>query len=140
MKNSENLEKSLKKISILNTTKIKAPKVPFEVLHDFILGKKYELSVAFVDPKTIQKINKKYRKKNKPTNVISVNLDEKNGEIILCPQIIKKETEIFKENFQNLTIILVIHAMLHLKGYEHGSKMNNIELRLQKKFLNKKNK
>lgn len=135
MKSLKNLEKSPNQIEILNKTKSKAPKVPFDVLRDEILGKKYVLSVAYVSPTEIKKINNAYRQKNESTNVLSITLDKVTGEILLCPQIIEKQKKDFGLNYQKLTILLVIHAMLHLKGYVHGSNMDKIELRLRKKFL-----
>lgn len=135
MKSLKNLEKSPNQIEILNKTKSKAPKVPFDVLRDEILGKKYILSVAYVSPAEIKKINNAYRQKNESTNVLSITLDKNQGEILLCPQIIEKQKKDFELNYQKLTVLLVIHAMLHLKGYVHSSKMDKIELRLRKKYL-----
>lgn len=135
MKSLKNLEKSPNQIEILNKTKSKAPKVPFDVLRDEILGNKYVLSVAYVSPAEIKKINNAYRQKNESTNVLSITLDKNQGEILLCPQIIKKQIKDFGLNYQKLTVLLVIHAMLHLKGYVHSSKMDKIELRLRKKYL-----
>jgi len=135
MKSLKNLEKSPNQIEILNKTKSKAPKVPNDVLRDEILGKKYILSVAYVSPAEIKKINNAYRQKNESTNVLSITLDKNQGEILLCPQIIEKQKKDFELNYQKLTVLLVIHAMLHLKGYVHSSKMDKIELRLRKKYL-----
>jgi rRNA maturation RNase YbeY len=135
MKSLENLEKSPNQIEILNKTKSKAPKVPFDVLRDDILGKKYNLSVAYVSPTEIKKVNNTYRQKNEATNVLSITLDKQNGEILLCPKIIERQLKDFGLNYQKLTVLLVIHAMLHLKGYVHSSKMDIIELRLRKKYL-----
>jgi len=135
MKSLENLEKSPNQIEILNKTKSKAPKVPFDVLRDNILGKKYNLSVAYLSSSEIKKVNSTYRQKDEATNVLSITLDKQNGEILLCPKIIERQLKDFCLNYQKLTILLVIHAMLHLKGYVHSSKMDIIELRLRKKYL-----
>lgn len=135
MRDLKNLEKSPNQIEIVNKTKSKAPKVPFDLLKKDILGADYDLSVAYVSSAEIKKINNTYRNKNEATNVLSITLDKKTGEILLCPQIIEKQKKDFGLNFQKLTVLLVIHAMLHLKGYVHSSKMNNIELRLRKKYL-----
>lgn len=111
------------KLSMVNKTGKRLPRLPVLDLKNDILGKRYVLSLAMVDEKTSQEINKKYRKKNKPTNVLSFALSENEGEIILCPDVIKKETGKFSKSFRGLFGFLVIHGMLHLKGHEHSSKL-----------------
>lgn len=98
-------------------------------LKNDILGKKYSLSIAFVNEKKSQEINKKYRGKNKPTNVLSFALSPKEGEIILCRSVIQKEAKEkkFGKNFRELVLFLVIHGMLHLKGLLHSSTMEKAE-------------
>jgi probable rRNA maturation factor len=107
----------------------------FAIIKNGILGKKYSLSIACVDEKTSQRINKKYRKKDKPTNILSFSLRENMGEIILCPSVIKKEAKNFDRTFPNFIGFLVIHGMLHLKGYEHSSTMEKLEKKYDQKYF-----
>jgi probable rRNA maturation factor len=104
-----------------------------------ILGKEYSLSVAHVSEKKSKEINKKYRKKDKPTNVLSFALRKNEGEIILCPTLIKKESKDenknFGKNFEQLLGFLVIHGMLHLKGMQHGSIMEKAEEKYDQKYF-----
>ncbi|MDQ5954958.1 MAG: putative rRNA maturation factor [Patescibacteria group bacterium] len=113
--------------SIINKTKERLPRLPFFDIKNDILKKKYELSIAFVDKKISRSLNKKYRGKDKATNVLSFSLNKNSGELVLCPQLIKTETKKFERNFPNLLLFLVIHGMLHLKGMEHGEKMEKLE-------------
>ena len=99
----------------------------FSIIKNNILGKKYSLSIAFVSEKESQNINKKYRNKNKPTNILSFPLSKNVGEIILCEAIIKKEAKNFKKTFNQFLGFLVIHGMLHLKGMKHGKMMEKAE-------------
>ncbi len=110
------------------------PRVPFLELKNAICGKKYELSIAFVDEKTSKSLNRKFRKKNKPTNILSFPISDFSGEIILCETVAKKESPKFGMPYQKFVTYLVIHGMLHLKGYAHGSTMEREELKLLKKF------
>ncbi len=96
-------------------------------LKNDILGKKYSLSIAYVSESKSRKINKKYRKKDKPTNVLSFPLSKTEGEILLCKNLIKKEAKNFDKTFKEFLIFLVIHGMLHLKGLKHGKKMEKLE-------------
>jgi probable rRNA maturation factor len=109
----------------------------FEKIKKDILGKDYDLSIAFVSPKKSQKINNTYRKVNKPTNILSFALSKNSGEIILCPTIIKKEVKIkkFDKTYPELLGFLVIHGMLHLKGFEHSSTMERLEEEYDQKYF-----
>ena len=106
----------------------------FRVIKNDILGKKYSLSVACVDEKKSKELNKKYRNKNKPTNILSFPLRKNMGEIILCPAIIKKEAKNFGKTFDQFLSFLVIHGMLHLEGMEHGSTMEEAEKKFCEKY------
>jgi rRNA maturation RNase YbeY len=99
----------------------------WEELKNYVLGKKYDLSVASVDSKLIKKLNKRYRKKNESTSVLSFPLSETEGEILLNTELAKKEKD-----------YIFIHSLLHLKGYIHGKKMEEEEERIIKKFHEKK--
>lgn len=103
----------------------------FEKIKRDILGKDYSLSIAFVSEKKSRELNKRYRNIDKPTNVLSFALHKDAGEIILCKSVIGKELKKFGRTFEQLTGFLVIHGILHLKGMEHGTKMEKAE----KKYL-----
>lgn len=122
------------KFSITNKTKDKLPDLPFLFLKNDILGKDYSLSVAFIKEKESRTINKKYREKNKPTNILSFLLHKDEGEIVMCPTLIKKEAKNFGKTFSQFLGFLIIHGMLHLKGLEHGEKMDELEILYCKKF------
>jgi probable rRNA maturation factor len=107
----------------------------YERIKNDILGKKYSLSIALISAKKSREINKKYRKKDKPTNILSFAFHKNEGEILLCPSIIKKEVKKFGRNYEELAGFLVIHGMLHLKGYEHSSKMERAEQQYDKKYF-----
>ena len=117
--------------SITNKTKGKLPRLPFVQLKNKILGKKYDISIVFVTPKESHKINLAYRQKNNPTNVLSFPLSKTSGEIFVDMTTSKKDAPNFGMTPTKFLLFLVIHAMLHLKGMEHGSTMEADE----KKFL-----
>ena len=100
-----------------------------------ILGKRYELSIALVSEKKSRELNKKYRHKDKSTNVLSFALTKQSGEIILCPTVAKREAKKFGKNFKQFMGFLVIHGMLHLKGMEHSSTMEKREEKYDKKYF-----
>jgi probable rRNA maturation factor len=108
----------------------------FSKIKNDILGKDYSLSIAYVSEKKSRELNKKYRKKDKPTNILSFALRKDLGELILCPAVIKKEVKEkkFDKTFHELVGFLVIHGMLHLKGLRHSSTMERAEKKFSKKY------
>ena len=106
----------------------------YESIKKDILGKEYSLSIAFISAQKSREINKKYRHKDKPTNVLSFAFSKNEGEILLCKAVIKKELKKFGRNYEELTSFLVIHGMLHLKGMRHSSRMERAENFYYKKY------
>tara|TARA_B100000700_G_C14948274_1_gene810338 strand:- start:430 stop:891 length:462 start_codon:yes stop_codon:yes gene_type:complete len=108
--------------------------------------KKINLSILLAGNSEIKKLNNKFRKKNKATDILSFpyhnRIELKNlksakeiylGDIILNLQMIKKKN--FMENFDKLWI----HGFLHLLGYKHHlnkdfNKMNNLERKIYNKI------
>jgi probable rRNA maturation factor len=123
--------------SLINKTKDKLPACPFVDIKNEILGEDYVLSVAFVNEKTSRNLNNTYRQKDYATNILSFPLSEKEGEIILCPTVIKKEAKNFDRTFRQFIGFLVIHGMLHLKGMEHSSRMEREEKKYDQKYFNR---
>ena len=107
----------------------------FEKIKNDILGKKYSLSIAFVSENKSQELNKKYRRKDKPTNVLSFSLRANMGEIVLCEPLIKREAKKLDKNYSKWLGFLVIHGMLHLKGLEHGVTMEKLEEKYDQKYF-----
>ncbi|MCE9585103.1 rRNA maturation RNase YbeY [Candidatus Nomurabacteria bacterium] len=123
--------------SITNTTKGRIPSCPFELIKNDILGDKYDLSIAFVSEKKSQEYNKTYRGKDKSTNILSFAYSKKEGELIICPAVVKKEAKNFDRNYKNFLGYLVIHGMLHLKGMQHSSRMDKAEEKYDQKYFNR---
>jgi probable rRNA maturation factor len=81
-----------------------------------------ELSIALVDDKEIQFLNKKFRDKNKATNVLSFPSNGPApilGEIILSYETLKKEAEELLIPFKHHLIHMLVHGFLHLQGFDH---------------------
>lgn len=120
--------------SIKNTLKGKAPSLPFLLMKENVLGKDYDLSFVLVGPKKIQELNNTYRGKNEPTDVLSFPLTENSGEIFLCPSVARTKAKKFNRKSHDHTGFLFIHGLLHLKGMDHGSRMEQEEQAISKMF------
>lgn len=98
------------------------------------------LTISIVDAETSQSLNKEYRGKNNPTNVISLEYadsrDELNflsGELILCDEVIITEAKAQHKEVIAHYAHMLIHGMLHLQGYDHiieseAKKMEQLEI------------
>jgi len=96
--------------------------------------KEIELSLALIGPGRMRKINKRYRGKNRVTDVLafpeSKILLEKFrvgpakkiqglGEIVICLREVKKNAKRFDSTFEKELTKVLIHGILHLLGYDH---------------------
>lgn len=89
-----------------------------------------ELSVVLCDDDFIRTLNREYRGKDKPTNVLSFpQIEFREGEgfgdpvpfgdLILAYETIIREAEEQKKSFSSHFTHLIIHGTLHLLGYDH---------------------
>lgn len=88
-----------------------------------------EFDVNIVTKKKIQEINKKYRKIDRPTDVITFANRDKQvlyvpllGEIFICLDVAKEQAKEYKHSLQRELIFLFTHGLLHLLGYDHMNK------------------
>ncbi|MCH8741818.1 rRNA maturation RNase YbeY [Patescibacteria group bacterium] len=96
-----------------------------------------ELSIALVESARIRELNKRYLGKDKVTDVLAfgekyeVGSTEKEkgikspgpfielGEVIICPQQVKKNAKKFGSTFEKELAKILIHGILHLLSYNH---------------------
>jgi len=119
---------------VANKTRNVLPFIPFEAIKNETLGALYILSVVIVSTIEIQKLNLTYRNINKPTDILSFPLSETEGEIYISIDETKKEAVKFDRSYENFLAYIFIHGCIHLKGYDHGSTMEDIEIQIRKKF------
>lgn len=112
----------------------KLPRLPFRLIKNRILGEKYELSFAIISPSQSQKLNRTYRKINRPADVLSFALGPSSGEIVIDPKTAEKEALKFSRPIKNFLGFLFIHGLLHLKGLKHGRKMSRLEKKYCQEF------
>ena len=79
----------------------------------------FKLSVAFVGLSEIRKLNKKYRKRNRPTDVLSYTYNNSSGEVVIAPQQVRENAKKFGSTFKKELTRVLIHGILHLLGYDH---------------------
>ena len=109
-------------------------RVPFLLIADALIGKRYDLSIVFVSPAKMRALNKKYRRKNGSTDVLSFALGKTSGELYFSMSDIKKKAPLFDMNPRDYLAYLTVHGLLHLTGLDHGRTMTRIEKRFEKRF------
>ena len=97
---------------------------------------KKSASILLTDDLYMKEINKKWRKLEKATNVLSfpVNKHIKEedyffiGDIVLSYETILSECKLRKKSFKDHFLHLLVHGFLHLLGYNHDNKRNEKEM------------
>ncbi|MBF0706509.1 MULTISPECIES: rRNA maturation RNase YbeY [Bacillales] len=110
-----------------------------------------EVSVMFVDNERITEINREYRGKDQPTDVISFALDDEEegeepliigeelphllGEIVISVPKIEDQATEYGHSFERELGFLSVHGFLHLLGYDHMTEEDEKEMFGKQKVL-----
>ena len=91
-----------------------------------------EISVNFVDDAQIAQLNKQYRGKDAPTDVLSFPLGENGqydynqetgaamlGDIVISMERAVEQAALYGHSLQREVAFLTVHSMFHLLGYDH---------------------
>ena len=80
-----------------------------------------EVAVRFVDADEGQALNRDYRHKDYPTNVLSFPYESSPvvGDLVICAQVVAKEAGERHVAVEAHYAHLIVHGMLHLQGYDH---------------------
>ena len=81
-------------------------------------GRGKTVSIVFTGKIRIKELNRRYRKKDKATDVLSFLYDQ-GGEIVICPEKVKENAKKYGLSFKEELVQCLIHGMLHLSGYDH---------------------
>ncbi len=108
----------------------------------------YFLNMIFVNDKLMKKINKIYKKKNKPTDVLTFvnwiknknNQPEAYCDIFFSADTIKNDAKKNFLSFYDHITHLIIHCFLHVNGYDHKNNTDFIKMKkLEEKILEELN-
>jgi probable rRNA maturation factor len=128
-----------------------ARKIAQQVLNAESVTPPYEISLAFTDSETVQRLNRDYRGVDEPTDVLAFYMlpQQKNepsfilppdgithlGEIIISyPQAVKQARE-QEHSVDKELALLIIHGILHLLGYDHEQPEEEAKMRAREKEL-----
>jgi len=101
------------------------------IFQNYLVSQNNKVDLTIVGDEIIQKLNKKYRQKDKVTDVLSfanhevleefpvINKDDFLGEVLMSyPQIQRQSVE-NKIDLEKEFYLMIIHGVLHLLGYDH---------------------
>lgn len=104
-----------------------------------------ELSLLLVDDAQIQDLNRQYLRRDKPTNVLAFSMGEGEfatlhpnllGDLVISVETARRQSNRFGLNEREMVILLMIHGILHLTGYEHeGTKRGARAMAMKQKEL-----
>jgi len=107
-------------------------------IYEYLTNKDIELILT--TDEEIQKLNKQFRNKDKPTDVLSFPLEDAPntplGSIVISIDTAKKQAQKHSHSVEEEIKLLFIHGLLHLLGYDH--EIDNGEMREKEKEIIKK--
>jgi len=109
-------------IEINNLTTVKVDEEFLKKIAQKVLEKEKQgnknLSIALIGQGRIRELNKRYRGKNRATDVLAFPGNGL-GEIVICLREVKKNAKRFDSIFKKELARVLIHGILHLLGYNH---------------------
>lgn len=103
------------------------------------------VSLAFVNSGEIKKWNRIYRNKNRATDILSFGFMEavgdeagweRKGELLIAEKEARANARLKKNTLKNELRLLLVHGVLHLAGYDHEKKKDELKMfALQDKIL-----
>ena len=97
-----------------------------------LFNKNYYINFILTTPDEIQKINNEFRKINKPTDVLSFPMFEKDeiyskpeeiretlGDIVISIERVEEQAKEYGHSFERELSYMVVHGFYHLMGYDH---------------------
>ncbi len=123
-------------ITLENQTDFLLPMNQLEIIAERLTSREIELIIC--DDAAIEKINAEYRSKNAPTDVLSFPLEGDFdmlplGSIVISSDRVLQKAKQLGHTAQEESILLFIHGLLHLLGYDH--EVDNGEMRSLEKEL-----
>ena len=107
------------------------------------LNKKVSFSLLLSNNKKIKKLNKSFRKKNKPTDILSFPINKKKGisnktylgDIIISYNFLDKPKSQNIRLFKEKTTKIFIHGFLHLLGFDHYKNKDYAKMLKEEKLI-----
>ncbi len=95
-----------------------------------------ETVIGFVDEPTMSELHVRWMDLEGPTDVMSFPMDELRpdgdegvlGDIVICPAVAQRQADAADHSMMDEVLLLVVHGLLHLMGYDHGEPEERAEM------------
>jgi len=121
-------------VEIKSTVRNAPLRLAYMPIKEKVLGASYELSLVFVGSRRMRTLNRTYRNKDKTTDILSFSLTKNSGEIFICLDKVRNQIKKLGGTLNNRVAFLFIHGLHHLKGLDHGSRMDKEEMAIRSIF------
>ncbi|KKW34434.1 MAG: putative rRNA maturation factor [Candidatus Giovannonibacteria bacterium GW2011_GWA2_53_7] len=111
-----------------------------EIGHALRLREPETVSCAYINEETMQKLNKQFRGKDAPTDVLAFAYPDEEviGEVLVCPAVARRQALHVNRTAKQEAKELIVHGVLHVFGFDHiHPKDERVMLSLQKKILDR---
>lgn len=90
-----------------------------------VSGRRSVVSLSFIKKNKIRDLNKRFRGKDRPTDVLSFNMDSGKllGDVVISPEVAASNARKYHVTLEAEIARLMVHGILHLLGMDHGKKM-----------------
>lgn|SRR5690554_5569223 len=100
------------------------------------------LTVRFVGEAEGRELNRRYRGRDRATNVLTFPYDSPQrleADIVICVPVVRAEARAQRKRFDDHLAHLVVHGVLHAQGHDHGDddearRMEAIEVAILRRF------
>ena len=110
------------------------------------------ITITLTNSENIKKINKQYRNIDRPTDVLSFPMFEKEelkskiaakdykhedvlGDIVISLEKVKEQAEEYGHSFERELSYMVVHGFYHLMGYDHIEEADKVEMRAKEEAV-----
>lgn len=141
-------------VEVNNESGVEVDEAEFAALGRFVIDAMYvhpmsELSIQLVDTAVMTDLHVRYLDEPGPTDVMSFPMDELRpgregstgepgmlGDVVLCPEVAATQAEAAGHSTAEELLLLTVHGILHLLGYDHAEPAEEKEMfDLQRKLL-----
>jgi probable rRNA maturation factor len=96
------------------------------------------VTVALASDRKVRTLNRDYRRKDAPTDVLSFPAEEPRelGDVVIAAGVARRQARQAGHPFQTEIRVLALHGLLHLLGYDHETddgRMARLEARLRRR-------
>jgi len=125
-------------VEVLRTGVVRAPGLATWLVSVAPARARGHITVALVPDSRIQALNRRYRRKDKPTDVLSFPADERGylGDVVIATGAARRQAREAGHSLATELRVLALHGLLHLLGYDHerdDGRMARLERRLRRR-------